>query len=530
MSFIISDIIRSLTNLGGEKKVLHCNKCNTATEHISSSGTKIADSVAMKMFMWLNDLNPLHNVVNGKPFWCEACGAYQVSGGLISGLLNTRPQEIPDLGITASGFEDSVGSYYTIHFSEQLLPDDIVVVRIKDQHGNYIKAIPQYADKDGDYFYSPRIFDGFLARLAIFYVTLIYQSPSQFNVEITIIRTKDSGECFYAGRKVYSDDFPPKPDWSKVDMLTPCVQLCMEVARSDGHISKSEVSTIKGLFVEGFSLSKSELPHLRKVMKEPLSASIEESVKLALFRFDRADMSDILQLMVQTAYADGRITVQEINIITRIIRCFGIDEESIPEILADFELTIPELELDLIKFSDDYGLYISIYFEEVSAPSSIMVVLITDSSGNFVKGSPPFVDEDGYFVHSFQPIQATAERFSIFFGALGYDAPGEFHIGISLFEDIGTGELQLVGREVLREHFPQKPKLSRIETLRPLIHLYMLVASADGITAPDVIRQARALFSETFHLTDAEMPSLGEAMKQRMTLSREELCRLALAA
>lgn len=96
--------------------------------------------------------------------------------------------------------------------------------------------------------------------------------------------------------------------------------LLVEAAMMDAHFDESEQATIEALLKRRFALGEDEMQALLRTARE----RVEQSSQLFAFtrvindRFDADERIELMEMLWQVVYADGRVTDYESNLMRRV--------------------------------------------------------------------------------------------------------------------------------------------------------------------------------------------------------------------
>jgi len=104
--------------------------------------------------------------------------------------------------------------------------------------------------------------------------------------------------------------------------------LLMELAQSDRTHTPEEVATIERIVRERFSLDALATARLIAVARSELDASLEDWIFTKAVRdgFDIRERIEIVELLWEVVYADGRVARLEESSMRRLAAKLGIDE------------------------------------------------------------------------------------------------------------------------------------------------------------------------------------------------------------
>jgi len=106
------------------------------------------------------------------------------------------------------------------------------------------------------------------------------------------------------------------------------VALLMELAQSDRNLTPEKLATIERIVRERFGLDATATAQLIAAARSELDASLEDWVFAKAVRdgFDAGDRIEIVELLWEVVYADGRLARLEESAMRRLAAELGIDE------------------------------------------------------------------------------------------------------------------------------------------------------------------------------------------------------------
>ena len=106
------------------------------------------------------------------------------------------------------------------------------------------------------------------------------------------------------------------------------VALLMELAQSDRNLTPEKLATIERIVRERFGLDATATAQLIAAARSELDASLEDWVFAKAVRdgFDAGDRIEIVELLWDVVYADGRLARLEESSMRRLAAELGIDE------------------------------------------------------------------------------------------------------------------------------------------------------------------------------------------------------------
>ena len=106
------------------------------------------------------------------------------------------------------------------------------------------------------------------------------------------------------------------------------VALLMELAQSDRNLTPEKLATIERIVRERFGLDATATAQLIAAARSELDASLEDWVFAKAVRdgFDAGDRIEIVELLWDVVYADGRLARLEESAMRRLAAELGIDE------------------------------------------------------------------------------------------------------------------------------------------------------------------------------------------------------------
>ncbi|MCR5696022.1 MAG: DnaJ domain-containing protein [Marinilabiliaceae bacterium] len=171
---------------------------------------------------------------------------------------------------------------------------------------------------------------GFLSSLLIFW--LIY----------TLIKNLSGGNTNGQGNSTYNRSYSyynPNYEYGhnrQGDFETALLQLIAVTMRADGHVRKIELEFVKTKLIEVFGVQRAQnaLLKLRDILKTDINVHIAASN--IRHHLDYNSRLIILQILYGIAQADGVVTDEEAQIVSRIAASIGITSADAQSIFGTF--------------------------------------------------------------------------------------------------------------------------------------------------------------------------------------------------
>ncbi len=106
------------------------------------------------------------------------------------------------------------------------------------------------------------------------------------------------------------------------------VALLIELAQSDRSVPEEELATIERIVRERFALDAKTAARLIRAARRELDASLEHWVFATAVRegFDAGERAEIVELLWEVVYADGRLARLEESLMRRLSAQLGVGE------------------------------------------------------------------------------------------------------------------------------------------------------------------------------------------------------------
>ncbi|OWY73156.1 hypothetical protein B7486_02055 [cyanobacterium TDX16] len=213
---------------------------------------------------------------------------------------------------------------------------------IKTTDGDYVKAVSEYADSDGDFWQCDR-FDNDEAAVYVPFSALIYPRAGEYELCVTIVRLDSDGDIDDSlGRWVYKFRLPARKKWNKVAHLRPLIELCMMVVRSGGDAVPEKVRQMRVSLTKLFDITPAELPVLRDAVKGAAATDVRSLVGQASLRCFKLKGAVLLELLTLIAKSDGDLTAAELRIIHETGLSLGVKESEWPSIAEELGLALDD--------------------------------------------------------------------------------------------------------------------------------------------------------------------------------------------
>lgn len=142
---IHEDFLGKLINLTGEKKEIPCEICSKVTIHISVSHA-YDKQFPFKFISRLNDLNPVTNLLIGRPFICTKCGNLIFVEGLICDFYNNNKKDINTDKVDILTYDDLIQYFFKSKPNDSRIKKGVIVYL--SMHKKQFVLIQTYLDKN----------------------------------------------------------------------------------------------------------------------------------------------------------------------------------------------------------------------------------------------------------------------------------------------------------------------------------------------------------------------------------------------
>lgn len=215
-------------------------------------------------------------------------------------------------------------------------------VTIKTTDGDYLKAVSEYADSDGDFWQCDR-FDDDEAAVYVPFSALIYPRAGEYELCVTIVRLDSDGDIVDSlGRWVYKFRLPARRKWNKFAHLRPLIELCMMVVRSGGDAVPEKVRQMRVSLTKLFDITSAELPALRDAVKSAAATDVRSLVEQAWLRCFNLKGAVLLELLTLIAKSDGDLTAAELRIIHDTALSLGVKDSEWASIAEQLGLVLDD--------------------------------------------------------------------------------------------------------------------------------------------------------------------------------------------
>lgn len=104
------------------------------------------------------------------------------------------------------------------------------------------------------------------------------------------------------------------------------VALLLELAQSDRRLGAEELNAVERVAAERFGLDSSDAARLAAAAKRELDVALEDWIFSHAVRagFGEEERADILEMLWEVVYADGRLAPLEEALMTRLTRQLGV--------------------------------------------------------------------------------------------------------------------------------------------------------------------------------------------------------------
>lgn len=215
-------------------------------------------------------------------------------------------------------------------------------VMILTTDGDYVKAVSEYADSDGD-FWQCAAFDDDEAALYIPFAALIYPRAGEYELSVTIVRLDSDGDIVDTlGRWVYRFRLPARKKWIKCAHLRPLIELCMMVVRANGSAVPEKVRQMRVSLTASYRFTRAEVAQLQEAMKTAVVRDVKSLVEQAWLRCFNLKGALLLELLTLIAKSDGDLTAAELTIIRDTAQSLGVKESEWPSIAEELGLALDD--------------------------------------------------------------------------------------------------------------------------------------------------------------------------------------------
>lgn len=106
--------------------------------------------------------------------------------------------------------------------------------------------------------------------------------------------------------------------------------LLVEAAHIDRHIGRDERDAVARLLREYFGLAAEDVKELIAQAETRYAASLDDWIFAHTVRkcFDRTERLEVLRMLWEVVYSDGRLAAFESNLLQRLCAALGIDDEA----------------------------------------------------------------------------------------------------------------------------------------------------------------------------------------------------------
>ena len=242
-------------------------------------------------------------------------------------------------GAEVQFFDDPDGRYYIVNAP---LPDGtLIVAHLLNAAGNrYLRSrVETMADADGDFVVGGETVNNF----AGFYIPsgAIAEPEGTQDILLEICAAERVGDTpNVLGCQRFTGDIHVTAAWSEAVHWRPLIGLCMMVAHADGKLLAEEVRAVRGILEEGLQIPKSESSHIRHLMKEEPSGSLDELVSWMHYRFPGVPLEALLSSLCDVSKADGDVAAAEVEVIRQVAIAYGVPEQDWPSVAEALDLQV----------------------------------------------------------------------------------------------------------------------------------------------------------------------------------------------
>lgn len=207
----------------------------------------------------------------------------------------------------------------------------------------FIKAVSEYANDDGDYSQTVAIDDDGVALLYIPFAALIYPRAGKYKLSLVIAHVdSDTEDVTSRGRWTYEFRLPARKRWNKLTHLRPLIELCMMVVRADGGAVPEKVRQMRVSLTTLYNFSPAEVAELRDAMKSAVTKKVGLLVEQIWLRGFSLKVGGLLRLLSCIAKSDGDLTAGELSIIRETALSCDIEESSWPSVAEELGLALDD--------------------------------------------------------------------------------------------------------------------------------------------------------------------------------------------
>lgn len=257
-------------------------------------------------------------------------------GAALGSIVDAGSDPKNPFNLECAGRIDDIGSHYVLEITGPVPAQCVVVLHIRDVNQRYVKAVPRYQDRDGDFVILAPV-EGGKARCFIPHTALSATNGEGFLLDAALV---DVGASPAAKLTVetFRITLSRCGPWRPIDFLGPLVDLAMATACADAGVTPEEVRVIKHALVHVFDLTDSDLPALRERMKRPVRTDIADLVAALRFRLPNLELRPVLEFLAEVAKADGDLDVREVALLERVARAMDITPAAWPALQRELGL------------------------------------------------------------------------------------------------------------------------------------------------------------------------------------------------
>lgn len=215
-------------------------------------------------------------------------------------------------------------------------------VMVATADGDFVKAVSEYADREGEFAQSAR-FDDDEAAMYIPFAALVYPRAGNYKLSLVIVHVdSETDEVTARGQWMYDFRLPARRKWNKFAHLRPLIDLCMMVVRSGGDAVPEKVRQMRVSLTKLFDITPAELPALRDAVKSAAATDVRSLVKQAWLRCFKLKGAVLLELLTLIAKSDGDLTAAELTIIRDTAMSLGAKESEWLSIAEELGLALDD--------------------------------------------------------------------------------------------------------------------------------------------------------------------------------------------
>lgn len=285
-------------------------------------------------------------------------------GSLVDGSSDESSER--ELDATVRTVRDDVGCWCQVVFPEPLPENAVVVCFVRNPDGSFVKAVPYFADDDGD-FLGIAESTGQAYTLYVPNSGLRPQQTEGLHLVVRVIEPSRDGARLY-GDAIFEYEMPAKLRWDTVAYHEPILRMLMLVALADGDLDPKSLRAVRECFGQLVKLDASDEQSLVRAMKAArddtaqytMVSLVTEATTYCQRRFGDIDLSILSSAMGAVARALGVPTQAAAHVIELCCVALGMDE-------SEWRAVSSEEGLDQDRYYSVLELKPDASFEEVRA-------------------------------------------------------------------------------------------------------------------------------------------------------------------